>query len=142
LLGLVVILAATLAAAAPAGAANTCALLTKAEASKFLGTPVALVEPKNRAGTDECRYSNASKTQNVLITVDTGGDVPQQMAMLGMSHAPAVSGTGAKAYYLSGTLFAQKGKALVTVAIYKSADSLQKMDPGLPALARLVLGRL
>lgn len=137
-----IVLAAIAACPAPAFAAGTCSLLKQNEAAKFLGTPVAIVKPENDGGSSNCRYSNASKSQNVYITVDTSGDAGQQMAMLAMAHSSAVSGVGAKAYFQAGTLFAQKGRALVSVAIYKGPQSLEKMDASLPALARLVLSRL
>lgn len=133
----------TLALTAPSLAAgHTCSLLTKAEASKFLGTPVAFVTPESSQGEDDCRYSNASKSENVYITVDRSANATQQMQMLSMAHTPAVSGVGAKAYFQGGTMFVLKGKIVVTVAIYKGEDSMQKMDPQLPLLARQVLGRL
>lgn len=137
-----VVLAAIAACPAPAFAAGTCSLLKQSEASKFLGSPVAIVKPENEDGSSNCRYSTASKTQNVYITVDTSGDGAQQMAMLGMAHATPVNGAGAKAYYQAGTLFMQKGRALVSVAIYKGPQSLEKMDSNLTALSRLVLSRL
>lgn len=124
------------------GAGHTCSLLTKSEAARFLGTPIVFVTPESSQGEDDCRYSNASKSENVYITVDRSADAPQQMQMFTMAHTPAVSGTGAKAYFEAGTMFLQKGKIVVTVAIYKGPDSMNKMDPQLPALARLVLGRL
>jgi hypothetical protein len=136
------LVAAFAVSAAPAFAANTCSLLKPNEATKFLGTAVSIVKPGNDDGTLDCRYSNASKNENVYITVDRGSDVAQQMAMLAMAHTPAVSGVGTKAYYQAGTLFAQKGHTLVSVAIYKGPQSLQTMDPQLTALARLVLSRL
>lgn len=133
----------TIALTAPAFAAgHSCSLLTKSEASKFLGTPIAIVAPESSDGTDDCRYSNASKTQNVYITVDRSADATQQMQMLAMAHTPSVSGVGSKAYFQSGTMFVQKGKVLMTVAIYKGEDSTNTMDAQLPTLARLILGRL
>lgn len=133
----------TLALTAPVLAAgHTCSLLTRSEASKFLGTPVVFVTPESSQGEDDCRFSNASKSQNVYITVDRSADAPQQMSVLAMAHTPAVSGVGAKAYYQAGTMFVQKGKVVVSVAIYKGEASMTHMDPQLPALARLVLGRL
>jgi hypothetical protein len=132
-----------LALTAPALAAgHTCSLLTKSDAAKFLGTPIASVTPESSQGTDDCRYSNASKSQNVYITVDRSADAPQQMQMLAMAHTQAVTGVGAKAYFQAGTMFVQKGNIVVSVAIYKGQDSMNKMDPQLPALARLVLGKL
>jgi hypothetical protein len=132
-----------LASTAPVFAAgHTCSLLTKSEASRFLGTPIAFVTPESTDGTDDCRYSNASKSENVYVTVDRSADALQQMQMLGMAHTPSVSGIGAKAYFQAGTMFVQKGKIVATVAIYKGADSMNKMDPQLPTLARLLLGRL
>lgn len=132
-----------LASTAPALAAgHTCSLLTKSEASRFLGTPVAFVTPESSQGEDDCRYSNASKSENVYVTVDRSADAPQQMQMLAMAHTPTVSGVGAKAYFQGGTMFVQKDKIVVSVAIYKGEDSMTKMDPQLPALARLILGRL
>lgn len=128
---------------APALAAgHTCSLLTKSEATKFLGTPVAFITPESTQGEDDCRYSNAAKSQNVYITVDRSAGATQQMQMLAMAHTPAVSGVGAKAYFQAGTMFLQKGEIVLTVAIYKGEDSTNKMDQQLPALARLVLGRL
>jgi len=135
------LLAAFAVSAAPAFA-DTCSLLKQNEATKFLGSPVTIVAPENDGGTRNCRYSNASKSQNVYITVDTGSDVAQQIAMLGMAHAQPVKAVGSKAYYQAGTLFAQKGRTLVSVAIYKGPDSLETMDAHLTALARLVLSRL
>lgn len=133
----------TLALTAPALAGgHTCSLLTKSEAARFLGTPIAFVTPESSQGTDDCRYSNAAKSENVYVTVDRSADALQQMQMLGMAHTPAVSGVGAKAYYQAGTMFLQKGKIVATVAIYKGADSMNEMDSQLPALARLILGRL
>lgn len=135
------LLAALTVSAAPAFAADTCSLLKQSEASKFLGTAVSIVKPGNDDGTQDCRYSNASKSQNVYVTVDTS-DAAQQLAMLGMAHAKQINGVGSKAYYQAGTLFVQKGRALVTVAIYKGPQSLETFDPQLPSLARLVLSRL
>ena len=132
-----------LALTAPALAAgHTCSLLTKSEAARFLGTPIAFVTPESSQGSDDCRYSNAAKSENVFVTVDRSADAPQQMQMLGMAHTPTVPGVGAKAYYQAGTMFLQKGKIVATVAIYKGADSMNEMDSQLTALARLILGRL
>ena len=136
------LLAALTVSASPAFAAGTCSLLKQNEASKFLGTAVSIVKPGNDDGTQDCRYSNASKSENVYITVDASGDGAQQLAMLGMAHAKQIGGVGSKAYYQAGTLFVQKGRALVTVAIYKGPQSLETFDPQLTPLARLVLSRL
>jgi hypothetical protein len=133
------LLAAFAVSAAPAFAGDACSLLKQNEATKFLGTSVAIV---HSAAPGDCRYSNASKSENVYITVDTSGDGAQQLAMLGMAHAKQLRGVGSKAYYQAGTLFAQKGRTLVTVAIYKGPQSMETMDPQLTSLARLVLSRL
>lgn len=133
----------TLALTAPAFAAgHTCSLLTKAEAAKFLGTPIAFVTPESSQGEDDCRYSNASKTENVYITVDRSPDAPRALQGLAMAHTPTVPRVGTKAYFQSGTMFLQKGNAVISVAIYKGEDSLEKMDPQLPALARKIFGKL
>ena len=121
---------------------NTCSLLTQSEATKFLGTPVAKVLPESDGGTQNCRYVNASNTQNVYITIDTSSDGPKQMAQLAQMHAASVPGVGAKAYYEAGSLFFQKGRVIASVAIFKGTQSMEKMESGLPALARLVFGRL
>lgn len=131
------LLAAFAASTAPAFAGNACSLLNKAEATKFLGTPVASV----KAESDGCRYLNASKNQNVYITVDASGDGALQMASL-KGHAQPVGGLGTTAYFVVGTLFAQKGRTMFSVSIIKNEDSVQKMEPQLTSLARLVLSRI
>jgi outer membrane lipoprotein-sorting protein len=72
-------------------AGHTCSLLTKAEAARFLGTPVTLVTPESSQANDGCRYSNASKSENVYITVDRSSNALQQMQPLEMSHMPAAA---------------------------------------------------
>lgn len=132
-----------LAGGAHALAANTtCSLLTKPEAAKFLGTPIAVVKPESGQGSNDCRYLNANHSQNVFITVDRSGDAAQQLGMMGAAHAQPVPGLGVKAYFMGGTLYAFKGNAVLTVAIYKNENSMTAMESGLTALAKTVLSRL
>lgn len=125
---------------AQASAKNACSLLTQSEASKFLGTPVAFVGPDMKGDQKSCRYSNAAKSENILVQFNDDKDAPLTIAQLA-GHTPAVSIPGAKAYWASGTIFALKGRTLITIGMYRSADSMKKMDSGFTPLARLVVNR-
>jgi hypothetical protein len=125
---------------APAYAKNACSLLTQSEASKFLGTPVVFVGPDVKGDQTSCRYSNAAKSENILVEYNVTPDAAQAVTTIAKAHAPAVAGLS-RAYWASGTVFALKGKALITIGMYRNADSMKKMDSGFPALARLVVNR-
>ena len=53
-----------------------------------------------------------------------------------------VAGIGDKAVWAAGSVFVQKGGRYMQVGLYRSAASMEKMDPQIIPLAKTVAGRM
>ena len=109
---------ALVAAPAPASAADVCGLVTTAEASTAMGA--------------------SSLPGNVFVQTSGTGD----MIGAGQMGGKAVSGIGDKAVWAAGSIFVQKGAKVMQVGLYRSAHSMEKMDPQIVPLAKIVAGRM
>jgi hypothetical protein len=129
---------AVIGAATPARAADMCALVTTAEASSAMG--VASLPGKARATRrgSSCRYYSSDHTKNVFVQTAEGGD----MIGAGQLGGKSLSGIGDKAIWAGGSIFVQKGGKVIQVGLYRSAHSMEKMDPQIVPLAKTVAGRM
>ncbi len=85
-----------------------------------------------------CRYYSSDHTKNVFV--QTAG--AEDMIGAGQLGGKAVAGIGDKAIWAAGSMFVQKGGKYVQVGLYRSAASMQKMDPQIVPLAKTVAGRM
>jgi hypothetical protein len=139
LLALAMIGAAGSATGTPAGAAsNACALVTVAEASAAMGAPSLPGKPRATRHSSTCRYYSANHQMNVFVQTVQAGD------MLGAQQlgGKAVPGVGERAIWASGSLFVQKGGKFAQIGLYRSAASMQHMDPQIIPLARAAAARM
>ena len=90
-----------------------------------------------RNGTS-CRYYSSDHTKNVFVQTSATGDM-MGAAQLG---GKAVNGIGDKAIWAAGSIFVQKGGKVMQVGLYRSAKSMEKMDPQILPLAKTVAGRM
>lgn len=132
------VLAAFVAAAATpaAGATDPCSLLTKADAVKALGGAVTGGHRGN-----ECTYQLAGTGKNVYAAADATPSGAAYFNEVKKTGKP-VSGLGAPAYFLVGSVAILKGGTLVQVGLITSPADVKAMNPKLPGLAKLVLSRL
>jgi hypothetical protein len=131
---------AALTTSAPAFAApsNPCTLVTTAEAASAMGTASLPGKPHTSRGTTSCRFYSSDHTKNVYVQIVEAGD----MIGAGQLGGKPVAGIGDKAVWASGSMFVQKGAKYVQVGLYRSAASMEKMDPQIVPLARTVAGRM
>jgi hypothetical protein len=130
--------AATMPVPAAAGTTNACALVTAAEASSAMG--VTSLPPKarpTRRGTS-CRYYSPDHKMNVFVQTVTGGDLIGA-AQLG---GTAVPGVGDKAIWAAGSLFIRKGNNSAQIGLYRSAASMEHMEPAIVTLGKTAAGRM
>jgi hypothetical protein len=125
--------------AAPSfAAANLCALVTTAEASAAMGTSSLPGAAKTTRRGASCRYYSADHTKNVFVQTIEAGD------MLGASQlgGKPVPGIGDRAIWAAGSLFVQKGGKYAQVGLYRSAASMERMDPQIVTLGKVAAGRM
>ena len=134
---IVLVLAAFIATAISVSAAtDPCSLLTKADAVKALGGAVTGGHRGN-----ECTYKLAGTGKNVYASADS---TPAGLAYFNeiKKTGKPVGGLGAPAYFLAGSLAILKGGTLLQVGLITSTADVSTMNPKLPEVAKLVLGRL
>ena len=132
-----VVFAVFLAAAIPSSAAtDPCSLLTKADAAKVLGGAVTGGHRGN-----ECTYRLTGTGKNVYAATESS---PSGLAYFNevKKTGKPVSGLGAPAYFLVGSVSIMKGSTLLQVGLVTGTADVKTMNPKLPALAKLVLNRL
>jgi hypothetical protein len=130
-------LAAFLATAVSAGAAtDPCSLLTKADAVRVLGGAVTGGHRGN-----ECSYRLSGTGKNVYASADGTSAAVAYFNEVKKTGKP-VSGLGAPAYFVAGSLSILKGGTLLQVGLITDTGDVKTMNPELPALAKLVLSRL
>jgi hypothetical protein len=137
---LLVALSAVCASGTPseAAAANACALVTVAEASSAMGASSLPGKARaTRRGTS-CRYYSPNHTMNVFVQTIEAGDM-MGAAQLG---GKTIAGVGDKAIWAMGSLFVQKGSRYAQIGLYRSAKSMQTMDPQIVALGRVAASRM
>jgi hypothetical protein len=124
--------------ALPARAADICALVTTAEASAAMGVASLPGKPHMSRRATSCRYYSADHTKNVFVQTSAAGD----MMGAGQIGGKPVNGIGDKAIWAAGSIFVQKGGKVMQVGLYRSAQSMQTMDPQVVPLAKIVAGRM
>jgi hypothetical protein len=129
---------AVIASALPARAADVCALVTTAEASAAMGVASLPGKPHTSRRATSCRYYSADHTKNVFVQTSAAGDM-MGAAQLG---GKPVGGVGDRAVWAAGSIFVQKGGKVMQVGLYRSAQSMQTMDPQVVPLAKIVAGRM
>jgi hypothetical protein len=131
-------LAATVfATGARARATGPCSILTGAEVSHYLGTSAS----GHLAG-NQCLYRGLRGRNATLgVAVITGPTANAQFRAFEQDSHP-VSGVGYQAHYAAGSIAAMKNGTVVLVTLILNAHEMTVMDPQLPTLARLVLGRI
>lgn len=132
----VVFLAFVPAAVSASAATDPCSLLTKADAVKALGGAVTGGHRGN-----ECSYRLAGTGKNVYASADSTSSGIAYFGEVKKTGKP-VSGLGAPAYFLAGSLSILKGGTLLQVGLITGTGDVATMNPKLPALAKLVLSRL
>ena len=85
-----------------------------------------------------CRFYSSDHTKNVFV--QTAG--AQDMIGAAQLRGKPVAGIGDKAIWAAGSMFVQKGGQYVQVGLYRSAASMDKMDPQIVPLAKIVAGRM
>jgi hypothetical protein len=85
-----------------------------------------------------CRYYSPNHQMNVFVQTIGAGD----MIGAGQLGGKPVPGIGDKAIWASGSLFVQKGGNYAQVGLYRSAASMQQMDPQIVALGKAAAGRM
>lgn len=131
------LLLAVVLTAIPAGAAtDPCSLLTKADAVNALGGAVTGGHRGN-----ECSYRLTGTGKNVYAATDSTSSGPAYFNEVKKTGKP-VSGLGAPAYFLAGSVSILRGGTLLQVGLITSTADVKTMNPKLPALAKVVLGRL
>jgi hypothetical protein len=124
--------------ALPARAADMCALVTTAEASSAMGVASLPGKARSTRRGSSCRYYSADHTKNVFVQTAEAGD----MIGAGQLGGKPLGGIGDKAIWAAGSIFVQKGGKVMQVGLYRSAQSMQKMDPQVVPLAKTVAGRM
>jgi hypothetical protein len=123
----------------PAGAAaDACALVTVAEASAAMGAPSLPGKPRPTRHGSSCRYYSANHQMNVFVQTVQPGDMIGAQQLGGK----AVPGVGDKAIWASGSLFVQKGGNVAQIGLYRSAASMEHMDPQIVTLGKSAAGRM
>ena len=130
--------ALTTSATASAGALNPCALVTTAEASSAMGTGSLPGKAHTSRRSTSCRYYSSDHTKNVFVQTSGAED----MIGAGQLGGKPVAGIGDKAIWAAGSIFVQKGGKYMQVGLYRSAASMEKMDPQIVPLAKTVAGRM
>ncbi|MDQ6941274.1 MAG: hypothetical protein M3169_02030 [Candidatus Eremiobacteraeota bacterium] len=138
LIALATITSAILMIPIAASAANPCALVTTAEASTAMGVSSLPGKARTSSRSSSCRYYSADHTKNVFVQTIGADD----MAGAGQLGGKPVPGIGDKALWAAGSMFIQKGGKYVQVGLYRSAASMQKMDPAIVPLAKTAAGRM
>ncbi|HEY0396423.1 MAG TPA: hypothetical protein VGD01_18245 [Candidatus Elarobacter sp.] len=130
--------AAPLSPPAASAAVDPCKLVTTAEASAAMGTRSLPGAPhKGRTGSS-CRYYSADHKMNVFVQAIGPGDL-QGAGQLGGKN---VSGIGDQAIWASGSLFIRKGGNFAQVGLYRSAGSMEHMDPQIVPLGKVAASRM
>lgn len=122
---------------------NPCTLLKPAEVQKALGVPVSAGTPENVLGGKACRWMETQASggyQNVYVQLS--GDGPFMLKTVNDSGAKPVSGAGVPAVFWGGNIYMLKGNTAVLVGITHGEQNNTTVDPKLPALAKLVYGRV
>lgn len=122
---------------------NPCTLLKAAEVQKALGVPVSTGKPESVQGGEACRWlENDSSGGYQNVYVQLSGDGPFMLKTVKDSGAKPVSGLGVPAVFWGGNLYMLKGNTAVLVGITHGEQNNSTVDPKLPALAKLVYGRV
>lgn len=122
---------------------NPCTLLKPAEVQKALGVPVSAGKPEQVQGGKACRWMETEASggyQNVYIQLS--GDGTFMLKTVKDSGAKPVSGAGVAAVFWGGNIYMLKGNTAVLVGITHGEQNNTAVDPQLPALAKLVYGRV
>jgi hypothetical protein len=123
---------------AASAAVDPCKLVTTAEASTAMGAsslPGKL--HKGRAGSS-CRYYSPDHKMNVFVQAIGPADM-QGASQLGGKN---VSGIGDQAVWAAGSLFIRKGGNFAQVGLYRTAGSMEHMDPQIIPLAKAAASRM
>jgi hypothetical protein len=129
---------AILVATTPASAADVCGLVTTAEATAAMGAASLPGKPHTGRSGSSCRYYSADHKMNVFVQT-SGAEDMMGAAQVG---GKPVNGIGDKAVWAAGSIFVQKGGKVMQVGLYRSAHSMEKMDPQIVPLAKTVAGRM
>jgi hypothetical protein len=86
-----------------------------------------------------CRYYSPDHTRNVFVQMMSPATVNGMESTL---HLKPLAGVSVPAYWLAGSVFMAKGAQAAQVTLYMSMGSMQKMEPGVVPLAKLVAARL
>jgi len=122
---------------------NPCTLLKPAEVQKALGVPVAAGNIEAVQGGKSCRWmENDSSGGYQNVYVQLSGDGPFMLKVAKDSGAKPVSGIGVPAVFWGGNVYMLKGNTAVLVGITHGEQNNTAVDPNLPALAKLVYGRV
>ena len=122
---------------------NPCTLLKTAEVQKALGVPVSAGDPESVLGGKSCRWmENDSSGGYQNVYVQLSGDGPFMLKTVKDSGAKPVSGLGVPAVFWGGNIYMLKGNTAVLVGITHGEQNNTTVDPNLPALAKLVYGRV
>lgn len=107
------------AATVPAQAADTCSIVTKADAESALGEPVGSPRPRSSATSSACAYTSVSGSARLDVDITRWPDAAtaatkyQQFANIGQP----VAGLGDQARGNTGILVVQKGTVLLQVSM-------------------------
>ena len=120
-------------------ATDPCKLVSQAEASKALAAAAQAGEKAQGTSGATCRYYSPDHTKNVFVQMMSPATVNGMESTL---HLKPLAGVSVPAYWLAGSVFMAKGAQAAQVTLYTGVSSMQKMEPGLVPLAKLVAGRL
>lgn len=121
---------------APAFARDSCTLLTKTDAVKYLG-------PGASGGMhgEECVYTRGNSMLAVAaLSGEHGLDVFN--AFKSNKDAKAVTGLGVEAYFDDGTFVAKKGGFVLELDYGTGPQDAKKMNPKVVEIAKLALSRM
>jgi hypothetical protein len=122
---------------------NPCTLLKPAEVRKALGVQVAAGNPESVLGGKACRWMENDSSggyQNVYVQLSDDGAFT--LKTVKGSGAKPVRGAGVPAVFWGGNVYMLKGNTAVVVGITHGEQNNTTVDPKLPALAKLVYGRV
>ena len=95
-------------------------------------------KPHTSRHASSCRFYSADHTKNVFVQTLDAGDMTGA-AQIGGKPVP---GIGDKALWIGGSMYVKKGGNYMQVALYLNPGSMNKMDPAIVPLAKIVAGRM
>ena len=127
----------------PAPAApDPCSLVSRSEATAVFGARALPATRSASADGTVCRYTDASRTASIVVTVSEKPQALRSMETRARGHAKPIRGLGATAYDLGGTLYLNRGATVVTISLVKGLRAGATSEIQLFALGKNASGRL